>query len=162
MNSIWTFRLAWLFRLILAGVFIYAGVLKMLDPSGFAGSIATFQLVPESWSNVIALTLPPFEILAGVAILLPWSAQVGAWSIAGLNVVFLVGLVQGLIRGLPVDCGCFGSSGPSSTLSIALAIGRDVVLLILAIVVYVWATSGKDVEETCGTIVGSNPEGRVR
>jgi hypothetical protein len=40
-----------------------------VDPAGFAGSIATFQLLPEAWVNVVALGLPPFEILTGLLIL---------------------------------------------------------------------------------------------
>lgn len=126
-------------RLILAVTFLYAGVLKILDTEAFAGSIASFKLLPESWSNLLAFALPPFEIICGILVLLPRRyARVGALGIGLISVIFLVALLVAVARGIPVDCGCFGSKGPSSSAAIWLAVGRDVALSALAVVVYRW------------------------
>lgn len=129
----------WGCRLILAAAFIYAGVLKNGNPQAFAGSIATFEILPEGWVNVVALTLPWLEILSGLLLLIgPWT-RVGALSLVCLNGIFLLALLSAIIRGIPVDCGCFGSSGPSSPAKVWLAIGRDVVFLAMAVFVYLRA-----------------------
>ncbi|HQZ28133.1 MAG TPA: MauE/DoxX family redox-associated membrane protein [Verrucomicrobiales bacterium] len=135
--------LSWAFRILLAVTFVWAGVLKFMDPAGFAGSIATFQLLPEAWVNVVALGLPPFEILTGLLILSRRWLAVGSFSLGALSVVFLLALLSGLARGLPVDCGCFGGNGPSTPSKIWLAVARDVVLLGMAGWVY-WQSSITD------------------
>jgi len=65
-NAIMQFAL----RAVLGGVLIYAGVLKMLDPLAFADSIYGFQIVPRELISLVALSLPPFEILLGLALIL--------------------------------------------------------------------------------------------
>jgi len=137
--------LHWVCRLVLAGVFAYAGIAKMADPAAFAASIATFEILPAEWSNLVALVLPPFEVLAGLVILAPFGVRTGALSLGTLSAVFLVALLSALVRGIPVDCGCFGASGPSSVAQIWLAVGRDVGLGAVALFLYAtrdrWTTS---------------------
>lgn len=50
-----------------------------------------------------------------------------AVTIFGLCLLFTVALGAAMVRGLPVDCGCFGAAFGNSTPSVALA--RDVFLL---------------------------------
>ena len=123
-------------RAVLVGVFLYAGVVKIINPAEFAGSIATFEILPEGWSNFAALFLPPFEILAALLLLVRSGVSIGSLSLMGLSGIFLIALVSAVLRGLPVDCGCFGSSGPSSPSKIWLAVCRDVVLLGMSLFVY--------------------------
>lgn len=132
--------LSWAFRIVLAVTFVWAGVLKFMDPAGFAGSIATFELLPEAWINVVALGLPLFEILAGLLLLTRRGLAVGSFSLAALSVVFLVALLSGLARGLPVDCGCFGGTGPSTPAKLWWAVARDVALVGIAGWLY-WRSS---------------------
>ena len=47
-------------RVVLSGVFVTAGLLKMGRPLEFSDSIATFQLLSPELINVVALVLPPF------------------------------------------------------------------------------------------------------
>jgi len=129
----------WVCRLLLGGAFIYAGLLKSGDPSAFAGNIVNFQLLPEAWVNITALSLPWLEIFSGLLILIgPWT-RLGALSLAVLNGIFLLALLSALMRGISVDCGCFGSSGPSSPAKIGLAIARDLVFVAMAIFIYIRA-----------------------
>ena len=55
-------------RWALAAVFIYAGTTKLGTPQNFSDSIASFAILPNSLINILALGLPPFEIIAGLAI----------------------------------------------------------------------------------------------
>lgn len=132
----WSSWVEWAFRVTLAFVFIYAGILKIIDPVSFGGSIATFELIPDSWSNLVAIVLPPFEIMMGLLLLIPRGARVASFALILLNLLFIFALLQGLLRGLPVDCGCFGSSGPSNPATIWIAIGRDILFLGMASVIW--------------------------
>jgi protein-disulfide isomerase len=53
--------------------------------------------------------------------------------VAALLLVFLVGIVSADVRGLQIDCGCFGGGGATSSPSYTLDIARDVVLLLVAV-----------------------------
>lgn len=124
-----------LLRLTLGGVFIYAGVLKIADPQAFADSIVTFSMLPKETINLLALTLPPFEILLGILLVGGWKLRSASFAIAILCFVFAVALVQAIIRGLEVDCGCFGGGDPSP-LGVWLSLGRDLALFGISVWVY--------------------------
>ena len=93
----------------LAAVFIYAGFEKLHDPLDFADSIAGFGILPRALINPFALALPPFEIACGLLLLWPPTRRVGALAIAVLSVMFFAALLSALLRGLTLDCGCFGT-----------------------------------------------------
>lgn len=126
-------RRVWLLiaQLILAATFILAGALKLRDPQSFAASVATFRVLPKVWSNVVALWLPPLEIFCGTFLFIkPWQ-RTAAFTAVILNAVFLALLVQGLIRGLDLECGCFGKWDPAANHP-SLGIFRDILLLAAA------------------------------
>ncbi|MEC8692096.1 MAG: MauE/DoxX family redox-associated membrane protein, partial [Verrucomicrobiota bacterium] len=54
-----------LFRLIIGGIFIYAGILKVIDISTFELSIRNYKILNDPWVAIVALTLPPLEIITG-------------------------------------------------------------------------------------------------
>lgn len=116
-----------LLRLCVGGAFIYAGALKMGTPAAFADSIASFQVVPPIAINALALALPVFELLAGFLVIIGRPRGLGALAIFSLCVVFALALGQALIRGLEVDCGCFGG-GPPSLGKTWVALLRDFLL----------------------------------
>ena len=64
-------------------------------------------------------------------------ARCRAWFfallLALLNSVFILVLASVVLRGLSIDCGCFGPDAGTTPLQ---ALGRDLVLLALAIAVY--------------------------
>jgi putative oxidoreductase len=97
----------------LAAVFMYAGFEKIHDPLDFADSIAGFGILPGAFINPFALALPLFEIACGLLLLWPPTRRVGALAIALLSVMFFAALLSALLRGLTLDCGCFGSGAPS-------------------------------------------------
>lgn len=112
---------------IVGAVFIYAGVLKVMDPLEFADSVASFQVLPVALINPVALTLPVLEILLGISIIVGLHRRTSAVLLTLLCGVFAIALGQALLRGLKVDCGCFGA-GESSTIKTTWGIGRDLIL----------------------------------
>jgi putative oxidoreductase len=99
--------------LAIAVVFFYAAAGKIRDPLQFADSIAAFAIVPAVLINLMALTLPLFEILTGILLITPQTRGVGALAVALMSAVFFSALLSALVRGLTLDCGCFGSGAPS-------------------------------------------------
>jgi uncharacterized membrane protein YphA (DoxX/SURF4 family) len=71
-------------------------------------SIEGFKMVPWWGTMALAYFLPWLEIIAGGALVLGvWSRQAATITF-GLYSVFTFGLASALIRGLNIDCGCFG------------------------------------------------------
>jgi putative oxidoreductase len=121
--------------LAIAAIFIYAGIDKLRDPLQFADSIAAFAILPAVFVNLLAFGLPPFEIASGLLLLGPWTRRVGALAIAVITVMFLVALASALLRGLTLDCGCFGPGAPSRP-RMWVELGLDSVLFCGAVYVY--------------------------
>lgn len=120
-------------RLLLGGVFTWAGAVKALDVTAFAGQIAAYQLLPYAWNYVLAAMLPYVELLAGGLLLANVRVRAAALLTVLLNGVFIAVLLSVVARGLAIDCGCFGPDAGTTPLQ---AIGRDLVLLALAVAVY--------------------------
>ena len=120
-------------RLLLGGVFVWAGAVKALDVPAFAGQVAAYQLLPYAWNYAVAATLPYLELLAGALLLANLRVKPAALLLLLLNLLFIVVLVSVLARGLDIDCGCFGADAGTTPLQ---ALGRDLLLVALAVTVY--------------------------
>ena len=115
------------FRVVLAVLFALAGGLKLLDPAAFAVEINRYQLIPWWGCALLALFLPWLEICVGIGLLTrSFSRGALAW-ITALLVVFSLALLSALLRGLSIDCGCFGRIWQSTGTFWPLV--RNVVLL---------------------------------
>ena len=117
-------------RLGLAGVFIYAGVVKAHDAVAFAGQIANYQLLPYAWNYLVAAILPYIELLCGMLLLINRRVRPSVLVLFVLNLVFIAALVSAIVRGLDIDCGCFKPDAADPTSPLA-ALWRDVGLLVL-------------------------------
>ena len=122
-------------RLILGGIFLYAGFVKIQAPLAFADSIASFRLLPDSIINLFALGLPPIEIIVGAMLLIGWRIRLASFAVLILSFMFALALGQALLRGLDVDCGCFGSGKPSLEKSL-FSLARDLLLIGAGALVY--------------------------
>jgi len=109
-----------LFRLVLGGLFVYAGVVKVLDPLDFAQNIRNYRLVGQSLSFMAAVVLPWLEILAGVALAAGIWKRASALIISGLLVFFILLTLVTIARGLDVECGCFGALSRKSGFGVIL------------------------------------------
>ena len=117
----------WVLRLALAGVFIYAGLIKIFEPLVFADNVAQYQLLPPELINLVALSLPVLEVFAGILLLTGKWDRTASTTILLMCGVFAVGLIWAIANGLVIDCGCFGSSEPSKW-SAWWALGRDLLI----------------------------------
>ena len=126
--------ITWVERLLrwtLAGIFLAAALPKIMDPSGFAADISHYALLPDMLVNTLAVVLPWIEAVMGLALLSGFAAE-GALALANvLMVVFLGAMGQAWIRGLDIDCGCFGHSGVREKVGVAIL--RDLGFLAIAL-----------------------------
>jgi uncharacterized membrane protein YphA (DoxX/SURF4 family) len=118
---------ALLCRLVLAGVFLYAGAMKAMDPGLFLLDVRSFQILRDPWAAMLALGLPWLEIAAALALALGGWARGALLVMAGMLVAFGIALGSAWSRGLDVTCGCFGA-GENHT-DFVEVIARDAVLL---------------------------------
>ncbi len=121
--------LHWLCRLILAGIFIYSGYVKIQSPLQFAAAIAGYKLVPDSLIAPLAEYLPWIEVGLGILLLSGWKLRYVATGASALLVAFITILTITYIRGIDADCGCFGFGDKISVKTIA----RDGLILLPAV-----------------------------
>jgi uncharacterized membrane protein YphA (DoxX/SURF4 family) len=121
--------LHWICRLILAGVFIYSGYVKVQEPLQFAVTISGYKMVPENLIFPMARRLPWVEIVLGLAILIGWKIRYFSAATAALLLFFIAVLAITISRGIEANCGCFGLDERISPLTIL----RDSLFLIPAL-----------------------------
>jgi len=102
--------LLFLFRIFLGFIFIYAGIEKISDPLAFSNSINNYNLLPFSFVNFFAITLPWIELSAGLLLLFGVYVKENSSIIFTLLIIFFIAIAISLARGLNIECGCFGTS----------------------------------------------------
>ena len=122
--------LAYVARLGVGGVFIYAGCSKMGDLEAFAELVARYDMLPTAFVRPFAVALPTVEALAGAALAFTKWTRLSAFLVAVLLLAFVVALAQAVVRGLDVSCGCFGGFAGGTRAELLFALGRDALLLI--------------------------------
>jgi len=122
-------------RLLLGGVFVVAGALKLPDPAAAVRAVRAYRLLPESLVAPVAFGLPMLEIAVGLALLAGVFVRTAALASAVLLVVFLVGVGSAWARGLQIDCGCFGGGGTVAATDTAYPteVLRDAAMLVVAL-----------------------------
>jgi len=120
-------------RLIVAGVFLFAAVGKIADPHSFAEAIANYHLVPDAVSSIAASIVPVLEVVLAIA-LIAGVKERGAALIAGVMLVVFAGaMISTIVRGINLDCGCFGASAEARVNGTTVA--RNVVLALASFAV---------------------------
>jgi putative oxidoreductase len=117
------------FRLVVGGIFIYAGVTKAVDPLGFAQNIRNYRVVGQNLSFLTGLILPWLEIFAGLLVVSGVMRRAGALLAFLMLAFFIVLTAVTMARGLDVDCGCFGAVSRKAGLGLIL---EDAALLYMA------------------------------
>jgi uncharacterized membrane protein YphA (DoxX/SURF4 family) len=96
-------------RAALGLVFLYTGYAKLRQPwYVFAGMIDNYGVVPPQVSEVIARVLPALEVILGSALLVGLYRKLSSAATVVVLVPFFVLMLQAYIRGMTIDCGCFG------------------------------------------------------
>jgi putative oxidoreductase len=97
-------------RLALAVIFLWSSIAKLRQPwIQFAISIEGFKIVPDTFLEPMARTLPWLELMAGLGLLVNVLARWAALGATLMLVVFNTAGIWAYAKGLQVDCGCFGS-----------------------------------------------------
>ena len=123
--------------LIIGGIFIYAGVIKALDPVAFANDIDNYKILPWQLAVRLAFYLPWLEMLCGLALILRFFYRGGLFILTGLTFVFIAASVVAKVRGLDITCGCFGHASKNWNFSGHLALD----LAILAALSALWISN---------------------
>ena len=115
-------------RIVVGGLFIYAGALKALESTAFLKSIENYQILPHGVAVVTSFFLPFLEIFCGTGLVFK-RLHAGALALlGGMMLVFIMALLSAWVRGLDIDCGCFGSG--DGTAHYGQALVRDVAILV--------------------------------
>lgn len=132
----WTGLLA---RLIVGGVWVYAGALKVGDPAASVSAVRAYQLLPTGVAEVVGRTLPMLEIVVGVCLIVGLLTRFNGVVSALLQVAFVIGIASVWSRGIEIDCGCFGDGGPNpdATSQYPWEIARDLGLMALSVLLVV-------------------------
>lgn len=102
--------LEWGLSAAIGGLFIYSGIMKLLNPAAFLDqSVMSFQLVNRSTGWVIAIGLPWFEVIAGMCLVFrKFAYKAACWNLFLLTLLFSTVVSFSWARGLDINCGCFG------------------------------------------------------
>jgi uncharacterized membrane protein YphA (DoxX/SURF4 family)/peroxiredoxin len=121
-------------RIVLAAVFLTAGVGKLFDLQGSRQAMRDFG-VPANFSRIGGVLLPLLEIAAGIALIFVPTARWGGAVALALLLGFIAGIANALRHGIAPDCHCFGQihSAPAGRGTLA----RNGVLALLAALVVV-------------------------
>lgn len=116
-------------RLLLAAVFIVAGLSKLFDLKGAEKAAREFG-VPDSVAQPVSYLLPVVEVIIGVMLLFSTVSWIGALGASLLLLIFVAGMAYQLSKGNAPDCHCFGQlhSEPVGKASLL----RNVFLLVLS------------------------------
>jgi len=124
-----------LIRSLIGGLFIYAGLGKIMTPFEFAVAISNYDLVPISIAGIIAVTLPWIEVLAGLGLLLGVRIKACSLIISSLLAAFIILIIVTYLRGLDIECGCF--SGVERRIGL-LVIIEDLLMFTGALFILLW------------------------
>src|SRR5947208_2883996 len=102
-------------QLFLGALFVIAAVPKILDPPSFAHMIYNYRIVPGQFVNLMALTMPWVELLAGLALILGVWKRAALGLIAAMLIVFITAIGINLVRDNAIDCGCFNVADAGKT-----------------------------------------------
>lgn len=98
-------------RLVVAGVLIVAGWLKIGTPALSVQAVEAYELLPESVARIVGYGLPIVEIVVGVLLVVGLLTRTAGVISALLMLAFVIGIASAWARGLRIDCGCFGGGG---------------------------------------------------
>ena len=118
---------------VLAGIFIYAGILKAIDPVQFASDIDNYKILPWPVSVALAFYLPWLEIFCALGLVFRFLYR-GALSILTASiVVFTLATIAAKVRGLDITCGCFGHATQHWSFPAHLATNLAILVALLAL-----------------------------
>lgn len=131
LNAPWILRVA---QIATGLVFLAAGLSKLGDLATFALQVHNYRVLPIWSENLVAMTVPWIEVVAGLALVAGVRPRAGALVATGLLAVFTVLVAAAWARGLDFECGCFGKAN-SSRIGLAKLLENALYLAIAAVAV---------------------------
>jgi uncharacterized membrane protein YphA (DoxX/SURF4 family) len=143
----------WIGRLVLGGIFVYAGFSKLLMPnthlwpifvlrfsvsmniSSFAEQVESYKMISPAASEVVAHTLPFVEIVLGLLLLIGWRLRIWATTMTAIMVGFLAVVTRAYLLHMDINCGCFGTPEKLTGMTVV----RDGAFTALALVMTIFA-----------------------
>lgn len=131
--------LLWTIRVLVGGLFIFSGLIKVNDPVGtsikleeyfdvFSNDIAGFFFYMKPFALYIAVFLVVVEVVLGVMLILGVKSKFTVWSLAGMILFFTFLTFFSAYFNKVTDCGCFGDA---IKLTPWESFYKDLVLLVL-------------------------------
>jgi len=143
----------WLGRLVLGGIFLYAGYSKIFLPnhfywplpmlkfsiaanlSNFSFQVDSYKLLSPAGVSFVAHTLPFAEILLGLLLLIGWRLQIWGTLVTLLLAGFVAAVTRAYLLHMNINCGCFAAPEPVSIKKIL----EDSAFLLLALLMTVFS-----------------------
>ena len=117
-------------RVCLGALLLYTGGEKLFRLDDFTRDVANYRMVLAPWDAVIAYTLPCFELVTGLCLLLGLLVRGALMLSTGMVLAFLVATVQAWYFGFDINCGCFGASDDPTQMPLHVAL----LVLMLAVI----------------------------
>ena len=99
-----------LIRLILAFLFILSALQKFKSLETFALNVDAYQIFPAFLVNLITIIIPWLELFIGTGLLFKYKLQSNLIFYLFMMISFTILVFIAMIKGLDIDCGCFGES----------------------------------------------------
>ena len=132
-------KLVWqILSVIVGAIFVYAGVVKAIDPIQFGLDIDNFKILPWFVSVRLAFYLPWLEILCGLALIFHFLYRGGLSVLTLLVLGFIGATIAAKVRGLDITCGCFGHSSQRWSFPQHMAID---LAIFIALILLFWSES---------------------
>lgn len=143
----------WTGRLVLGGIFVYAGYSKIFLPNAnfwpffflklsvaanianFAVQVEAFKMLPSAGVQFVAHTLPFTEVILGLLILIGWRLRIWASLLTAIMLGFFFVVLRAYLLHMDINCGCFSTPEPIGPQKIL----EDAALSILAVFMTVFA-----------------------
>lgn len=95
-------------RVLVGGLLLATGILKIGHPADLAAAIAGFRLLPAGVIGPMALALPYIELLLGAYLVAGLFTRAAAVISAVQFGIYAAAIGSAVVRHIPANCGCFG------------------------------------------------------
>jgi uncharacterized membrane protein YphA (DoxX/SURF4 family) len=95
----------------LAAVLAVSGLLKVVDPAQTRIAVGAYEILPAGLVGPVVTALPLVELVLATLLVAGAFTRWTALASATLLMVLMIGIAQAWVRGLSIDCGCFGGGG---------------------------------------------------
>lgn len=129
-----------LLRVATAGLFLWAAYEKLKNPRAFYFSIKGFDALPEHMLQPLTFMVPWTEVACAAALLFGIWARSAAIVIGAMLLGFIGAIASVLVRGMHVECGCFGDFAllcPPGAVGWC-NIGQNALLFAIALPLMIW------------------------